>query len=105
MVTRSLHGALRRFRPPRGTAARSLWADALCINQKDNEEKGKQVGRMGDVFANASRVLVWLGGNVDDTTAADTFAMICEINQYLREVHMQCQKRYLAIPPLLKPYC
>jgi len=104
LVTRNLHGALRRFRPPRGTAARSLWADALCINQQNNEKKGKQVDRMGEVFANASRVLVWLGSNVDDTTAVDTFAMICEINQYLDKVFVQCQKNFKIMPILSKPY-
>ncbi|EAT81966.1 hypothetical protein SNOG_10572 [Parastagonospora nodorum SN15] len=104
LVTRNLHDALRRFRPARGTAARLLWADALCINQKDYEEKGKQVGRMGEVFANASRVLVWLGGDVDDTTATDTFAMIREINQYLGEVFIQCRQNLNAMPVLSKPY-
>jgi hypothetical protein len=58
-VTRSLESAMRRFRTPSGSTARLLWADAICINQKDDEEKGKQVGRMGEVYMNASCVLVW----------------------------------------------
>jgi hypothetical protein len=37
-----------------------LWADAVCINQKDNEERGFQVRQMPSVYANAVRVLVWI---------------------------------------------
>lgn len=99
LITRSLHGALRRFRPPRGTAARLLWADALCINQKDDEEKGKQVGSMDEIFANASSVLVWLGGNVDDRIATDTFTLISKINQHLDKAYLQF--KVISMMPVL----
>jgi hypothetical protein len=38
-----------------------LWADALCINQDDTIEKAIQISLMGDIFSQASRVIVWLG--------------------------------------------
>jgi Heterokaryon incompatibility protein (HET) len=38
-----------------------FWADAICINQDDDVEKAAQVAQMGDVYANAERVVVWLG--------------------------------------------
>jgi len=40
---------------------RVLWVDALCINQKDTTEKGRQVQSMAKIYAKASRVIVWLG--------------------------------------------
>ncbi|PMD53878.1 HET-domain-containing protein, partial [Hyaloscypha bicolor E] len=40
---------------------RSLWADAVCINQRDNKEKGHQVALMAKIYSNANCVLVWLG--------------------------------------------
>lgn len=40
---------------------RKLWIDAVCINQHDNTEKSHQVMLMRDIFANASRVLAWIG--------------------------------------------
>ncbi|KAF2684980.1 hypothetical protein K458DRAFT_302064 [Lentithecium fluviatile CBS 122367] len=38
-----------------------FWTDCLCLNQKDNEEKAQQVPHMGDLYANANDVLIWLG--------------------------------------------
>jgi hypothetical protein len=37
-----------------------LWIDALCIDQSDNQERGHQVQRMGDIYREATEVLVWL---------------------------------------------
>ncbi|KAH7401032.1 heterokaryon incompatibility protein-domain-containing protein [Phaeosphaeria sp. MPI-PUGE-AT-0046c] len=41
----------------------TIWVDAVCINQTDDEEKSIQVQRMGDIFANATEVLCWLGND------------------------------------------
>lgn len=38
-----------------------LWADAICINQKDLKEQGDQVAQMGDIYARAVKVIAWLG--------------------------------------------
>lgn len=38
-----------------------IWVDAICINQKDNDEKSIQVASMGQIYANAQAVSVWLG--------------------------------------------
>jgi hypothetical protein len=35
--------------------------DAICINQKDNDEKNNQLPIMADIYRQASRVIVWLG--------------------------------------------
>lgn len=43
------------------TYTRHLWIDALCINQTDIDEKSHQVQRMGKIYGDAERVLVWLG--------------------------------------------
>ncbi|KAI1313264.1 heterokaryon incompatibility protein-domain-containing protein [Xylaria venustula] len=58
-INQSLSLALRYFRHSHQT--RSLWADAICINQSDVEEKSVQVRQMRDVYRRAQRVLVWLG--------------------------------------------
>jgi hypothetical protein len=67
-ITSSLHSALRRLRLER--KSRTLWADALCINQEDNEEKSLQVRLMGQVYGKATRVLAYLGEDADDSELA-----------------------------------
>jgi hypothetical protein len=47
-----------------------FWIDALCINQMDATEKARQINLMGDIYANAVFVLVWLG---KDDSALGTF--------------------------------
>ncbi|KAI4938075.1 hypothetical protein J4E85_000514 [Alternaria conjuncta] len=44
-----------------GCTVRTLWIDAICINQADDEEKGKQVTMMGKLYACATSVLIWTG--------------------------------------------
>ncbi|KAF1957067.1 HET-domain-containing protein, partial [Byssothecium circinans] len=58
-VSSSLSHALQTFRLP--DRARILWADALCINQQDDEEKSYQVGLMQSIYRRAAHVLVWIG--------------------------------------------
>lgn len=69
-LTESLHSALRAFR--RTDKERNLWADAICINQADLEERSSQVELMGEIFTKASRVIVWLGSPL--STGSDTLA-------------------------------
>ncbi|KAK4031797.1 heterokaryon incompatibility protein-domain-containing protein [Parachaetomium inaequale] len=52
--------ALRYLRPESGRP-RTLWADALCINQSDEADKETQIQIMDLVYANAREVVVWLG--------------------------------------------
>lgn len=50
-----------------------IWADALSINQEDKTEKAQQVRMMGQVFAGAHTVWVWLGEGTEHTTYAWNF--------------------------------
>ncbi|KAF1977592.1 hypothetical protein BU23DRAFT_433478, partial [Bimuria novae-zelandiae CBS 107.79] len=58
-VSRSLHHALCVLR--RVDRARIIWADALCINQKNNDEKKYQVGLMQLIYKRALHVMIWVG--------------------------------------------
>ncbi|KAH8684274.1 heterokaryon incompatibility protein-domain-containing protein [Tricladium varicosporioides] len=63
-VTNNLWWALWHLRK-NGRITR-LWIDALCINQKDDYERGHQVSMMGSIYQNAE-VICWLGrGNGND---------------------------------------
>ncbi|KAK7999672.1 hypothetical protein PG990_012272 [Apiospora arundinis] len=59
MTTVNFRDALRRFQLP--DRPRLLWIDAVCINQQDEEDKGRQIPFMSQVYSGACGVLVWLG--------------------------------------------
>ncbi|KAB2100272.1 hypothetical protein AG0111_0g11270 [Alternaria gaisen] len=58
LVTENLDRALRYLR--HSHKDRALWADAACINQADDVEKGTQIPLMGQIYQNAETVLAWL---------------------------------------------
>jgi len=66
-VTKNCELALRYLRET--DSKRTLWVDAICINQKDVNERGSQVGIMRDVYSKADRVLIWLGEESKDRGA------------------------------------
>ncbi|KPM35304.1 hypothetical protein AK830_g11259 [Neonectria ditissima] len=43
-----------------------IWADAICINQGDVEEKSAQVSMMDRIYSKATFVLAWLGPEDDE---------------------------------------
>ncbi|KAJ1322823.1 HET domain-containing protein [Microdochium nivale] len=60
-ITRNLSDVLHWHRGWRSTS--SVWADAVCINQADPDEKGHQIKMMARVYKEASKVICWLGGS------------------------------------------
>lgn len=64
-VTLNLHAALLHLRDR--LLERVIWVDAICINQEDSKEKSHQVQLMAEIYAKASRVIVWLGEATDKT--------------------------------------
>jgi len=64
-VTENLDRALRYLR--RTDRDRLLWADAVSINQADNEEKALQIPLMVQIFRGARSVMAWLDPGGDTT--------------------------------------
>ncbi|KAF5672652.1 heterokaryon incompatibility het-6 [Fusarium circinatum] len=64
-ITPNLHSALIHLRSP--DTVRTLWVDALCINQSVHGERNQQVRIMGDIYKSARQVVVWLGDAADDS--------------------------------------
>ncbi|CAM1503469.1 Fc.00g010600.m01.CDS01 [Cosmosporella sp. VM-42] len=62
-LTPNLHSALTHLRSL--THVRTLWVDALCINQSAYGERNQQVRIMGDIYKSARQVVVWLGDAAD----------------------------------------
>jgi hypothetical protein len=75
-ITESIYGALTRLRLP--DAARRLWADQICIDQDNADEKNRQLPLMNLIYRNAGRVLVWLGYD-DEAVAAAAFGFVADL--------------------------
>lgn len=43
-----------------------FWADAVCINQADIQEKAEQIPRMNNIYSSAVEVFAWLGTMDED---------------------------------------
>lgn len=57
-ITPNLEMALRHLRRP--SAERTLWVDALCINQHDLVERSRQVLLMKDIYTHCTVDLAWM---------------------------------------------
>ncbi|KAH7310612.1 heterokaryon incompatibility protein-domain-containing protein [Stachybotrys elegans] len=67
-IRQNLAAALRHLRYP--DQPRTLWVDAICINQADIEERGRQVKRMGQIYPLSQKVIIWLGPESEDSKHA-----------------------------------
>ncbi|KAK3984983.1 heterokaryon incompatibility protein-domain-containing protein [Cladorrhinum sp. PSN332] len=85
-VTVNLYGALTAFRHPKSAGRkRRLWADALCINQEDLPERTSQLELMGRIFAQAHRVLSWLGWEEGEEGHRHTLAAMRFIHDFMED--------------------
>lgn len=67
-VTKNLAVALRHLRLR--DAPRTLWIDAICIDQKNIPEKSEQVAKMARIYSSSKRVVIWLGPASPDSDLA-----------------------------------
>jgi hypothetical protein len=77
-VTCNLVDALQTFRQP--DVSRILWADALCIDQQNLDERSSQVQLMTSIYSRATKVLIWLahGDRTEICTALDYICWFCQ---------------------------
>lgn len=83
-VTISLRNALRRVR--HRTEPTTIWADALCLNQADVEEKNVHVPPMGRTFSHAGNTVIYLGeaSHEEAIAAAHGIAAVSDMLDDLR---------------------
>ncbi|PVH67327.1 heterokaryon incompatibility, partial [Cadophora sp. DSE1049] len=68
LIRENLYQALLHLRNQ--DTIRTLWIDALSINQCDIQERNQQVQEMHRIYSRASIVLIWLGLENDTTGPA-----------------------------------
>lgn len=94
VIRRNLWLALYELRDRR--KPRTLWIDALCVNQLNVLERNCQVSRMGDIYSQAIRVVAWIVsiGKKNPFPLPDCF-MIFSLRQFTLPKHI---KRFLTSP-------
>ncbi|KAI1371190.1 ankyrin repeat-containing domain protein [Hypoxylon crocopeplum] len=79
-------GRERLLRIRHETDRRSLWIDAVCINQEDKQECNQQVAMMTEIYRKARSVLMWIGEEDNTTEAAfNRIPMLCQLHESLRK--------------------
>jgi hypothetical protein len=69
--------------------SRAVWSDAICIDQENLEEKEQQIQFMAKIYAQASRVIVWLGKTADNSDIAFEAIRTAADDEYSSSVNEQ----------------
>jgi hypothetical protein len=69
----------------RNDSDQMLWADQICINQNDLEERKNQVALMGRIYAEAQFVIIWLSKAL--WVARDVIHDIQEFYNFFYDMH------------------
>ncbi|KAH8724792.1 heterokaryon incompatibility protein-domain-containing protein [Phaeosphaeriaceae sp. PMI808] len=94
-LTTNLFRVLRRIR--QCDAARSIWADLICINQEDLDEKSHQVAIMGSIYRQASRVLIHMGDD-DNNHGQQVASLLSEVCSFTDNILPTLPKRWNEFP-------
>jgi len=100
-VTVNLHAALSRLRDR--SFERTIWIDAICIDQSNMDERKQQVQIMAKIYSNAHRVIVWLGERGVETRVA-LEAIQLAANEELSEHSKQDIKQQAILNLLQNPW-
>ncbi|EFQ34936.1 heterokaryon incompatibility protein [Colletotrichum graminicola] len=75
-VYRTLASILINLRSTK--SARTLWVDAICIDQSSIEERNRQIPFMGSTYRGATRTVAWLGPA--EVRTPETFTILQELS-------------------------
>lgn len=87
-ITISLDIALRALRWP--DRVRSIW---VGINQRDNDEKSRQVRGMSNIYSRAREAAIWIGDECEDASRVlefldkYTFEELSTVSEYISYGH------------------
>ncbi|PIB00566.1 hypothetical protein CB0940_00284 [Cercospora beticola] len=109
-VRENLYKALQSIRDPESDNL--YWVDAICINQKSDQERNHQVKLMADIYGKANKVLVWLQSSGEKADVSRAFAYMHaaatyhnsddSVYQYLRGHQQRTDDDWRSIQRLCK---
>jgi len=93
-ITERLAAVLRHLRLPR--QERTLWIDAICINQRDLAERQEQVGYFRDIYSSCSSDILWLSpGNQDSSEGMSVVRQLVELQRKWKEGGKEAEDGWL----------
>lgn len=92
LITANLDAALRKLRYKLET--RVIWVDAVCINQRDDEEKATQIPLMASIYHGARRVVAWLGPVVQNSDEEQGMKQLEILSRQSRHFDDQLENRF-----------
>lgn len=108
-ATRNLVAALRQLR---SQEPRTLWVDAICINQANEpaarEERALQLRRMKEIFSAATSVIAWIG--TEDASSSRVFDLMEEMRknrsllEFVKKNTISCENRKARDEFFARPY-
>ncbi|KAF4624501.1 hypothetical protein G7Y89_g13670 [Cudoniella acicularis] len=105
-ATTNLKPALRHLRYK--DRVRTLWADAICINQEDDHGKASQIARMGKIYRQAENKCLWFGPEADGSNMAmDVINFYGEASEEEKNEILKNEKwdqHWRAVVPLMSMY-
>jgi hypothetical protein len=85
-VTRNLYEALFFIRADPIMRPCWLWADAICINQADREERAREIKKMGIIYSKATMMYSWIGHPGRSSPYPETIQMLKAAWQWFEDV-------------------
>ncbi|PSN61995.1 hypothetical protein BS50DRAFT_134812 [Corynespora cassiicola Philippines] len=79
-----------------------LWIDALCIDQKNLEERAQKVMIMGKIYQQAEQVVIWLGAGSKEIEGGFSRANLALKTKKIRILCLivhPYQRSHMAYPP------
>ncbi|KXX82220.1 Heterokaryon incompatibility protein 6, OR allele [Madurella mycetomatis] len=105
-VTANLETALSYlWHDPEVGQHRTLWVDAICINQADLTEKASQIRMMYEIYASAASVLAWTGEASETDNIAEAFQAAIDLKKAVRSQYAFSQGSLGVRAQILQTVC
>lgn len=101
-VTESLENALKHVRLQ--DSIRCLWADAICINQRDIKERGNQVHLMKETYSRSRAVRVWIDVDLPPEDPAVRKLLALQLHENVDQLGDDPEFWKQILPLLQDPY-
>jgi len=81
----NLHDALKHLRQKKESI--TIWADAVCINQRNVQERNHRVQRMRDIYSTADHTIIYLGNEKPNNTTRSAWRFLLRQSDWFHKTY------------------